>query len=95
MGIIIFLPYFTANFLAKGSILIPTRALTTVVLVLILKVRDRTVVKTVDHARRCTSPEGVQVEIDRLMGQTPKYEPLYGRQVQKMWCGCMLKLKVK
>ena len=30
------------------------------------------VVKTVDHARRCTSPEGLQTEINKLVGQTSR-----------------------
>lgn len=30
------------------------------------------VVQTVDHARRCVSPEGLQAEIDQLVSQTPR-----------------------
>ncbi len=39
---------------------------------MIPKVQDRMVVKTVDHARKCTSPEGLQTEIDKLVSQTPR-----------------------
>ena len=37
----------------------------------VVQVANRAAVKTTDYDRRCTAPEGLQTEIDRLVAQHP------------------------